>query len=72
MVHDGSLEVHYSESAAKVLKLIEELKYRLNTREALIDKIRCYREQESQIPEISRWFMMAHLRSIIASLRLKC
>lgn len=53
VVHDGSLEVHYSESAAKVLKLIEELKYRLNTREALIDKIRCYREQESQIPEIS-------------------
>lgn len=53
VVHDGSLEVHYSESAAKVLKLIEELKYRLNTREALIDKIRCYRERESQIPEIS-------------------
>lgn len=53
VVHDGSLEVHYSESAAKVLKLIEELKYRLNTREALIDKIRCYREHESKIPEIS-------------------
>lgn len=53
VVHDGSLEVHYSESAAKVLKLIEELKYRLNTRESLIDKIRFYREQESQIPEIS-------------------
>jgi len=52
VVHDGSLEVHYSESAAKVLKLIEELKYRLNTREALIDKIRCYREKETQIPEI--------------------
>jgi len=53
VIHDGSLEVHYSESAAKVLKLIEELKYRLNTREALIDKIRRYREQEFQIPEIS-------------------
>lgn len=53
VVHDGSLEVHYSESAAKVLQLIEELKYRLNTREVLIDKIRCYREQESKIPEIS-------------------
>ena len=53
VIHDGSLEVHYSESAAKVLKLIEELKYRLNTREALIDKVRCYREQESQTPEIN-------------------
>jgi superfamily II DNA or RNA helicase len=53
VIHDGSLEVHYSESAAKVLKLIEELKYRLNTREALIDKVRCYREQESQTPKIN-------------------
>jgi superfamily II DNA or RNA helicase len=53
VVHDGSLEVHYSESAAKVLKLIEELKYRLNTREALIEKILRYREQEFQTPEIS-------------------
>lgn len=53
VVHDGSLEVHYSESAAKVLKLIEELKYRLNTRETLIEQIRYYREKKSQIPEIS-------------------
>lgn len=53
VVHDGSLEVHYSESAAKVLKLIEELKYRLSTREVLLDKIRCYREQALQTPKIS-------------------
>lgn len=53
IVHDGSLEVHYNESAAKVLELIEKLKYRLNTREILIEKIRCYREEISHIPLIN-------------------
>ncbi len=53
ITHDGSLEVHYSESAAKVLELIRKLKYRLNTREILIDKIRCYREENTAIPLIN-------------------
>lgn len=52
IIHDGSLEVHYSESAAKVLELISKLKYRLNTREILIDKIRRYREENTRIPLI--------------------
>ena len=52
-VHDGSLEVIYSESAAKVLELIENLQYRLNTREALIQKIRIYKKRGSNIPSIS-------------------
>ena len=50
--HDGTLEVSYSESAAKVLELIETLKYRLNSREVLIDKIRSYYERVDQIPNL--------------------
>ena len=51
-IHDGTLEVRYSRSAAKVLELINNLKYRLNSREILIEKIRSYREKYAAIPAI--------------------
>lgn len=50
--HDYTLNVSYSEEAARVLELIETLKYRLNSREVLIDKIRYYFETEQKIPDI--------------------
>lgn len=51
--HDDSFEVHYSESAAKVLDLIESLKYRLNSREILIDKLREKTQEIGEIPCIT-------------------
>lgn len=54
IIHDGSLEVHYSESAAKVLELIENLNYRLNNRVILIEKIRMYREVNNAIPSLGQ------------------
>ena len=53
VVHDGTLEVHYSKAATKVLKLIEENQYRLKTRERLIEQIRQYRETRNEIPKIN-------------------
>lgn len=52
VVHDSSLIVSYDKSAAQVLKLIEELKYKLKSREQLIDKIRRYVEINAKFPEI--------------------
>jgi len=52
LVYDDAIEVNYNESAAKVLDLIEELKYRLATRSNLIDKIGSYYDQFVSIPEI--------------------
>ena len=52
MVHDSSLIVSYHKSAAQVLKLIEELQYKLKSREQLIDKIRGYVETHGEFPEI--------------------
>lgn len=52
VIHDGSLEVHYNDSAAKVLELLENLKYRLATRTILIDKMRKYYEFNNRYPNI--------------------
>lgn len=51
--HDGTLEVHYSIEAAKVLSLIENMKIQLNSRENLLGKIREYKEKNQEIPLIS-------------------
>lgn len=52
MLHDATLEVSYSEEAAKVLELIENLNMQLNSRARLIEKIRFYREKYNEIPSI--------------------
>ncbi len=51
--HDGSLDVKYSEEAAKVLELIENMKLELNSREFLLEKMRRYKELNESIPDIS-------------------
>jgi superfamily II DNA or RNA helicase len=51
-LHDTSIEVKYSRSAAKVLALLEQLKYRLTTRERLLDQLREFREHNGYIPPI--------------------
>ncbi|MDP2828797.1 MAG: DEAD/DEAH box helicase family protein [Sulfuricellaceae bacterium] len=51
--HDATLNVNYNQSAAQVLKLIEELKYRLNSREMLIDSMRNYAERSNRIPQLN-------------------
>lgn len=51
--HDGSLEVKYSAEAARVLSLIEDMKFLLNSREILLDKLRFYKEKNERIPLIS-------------------
>lgn len=53
VLHDSSLEVSYSEEAARVLELIESLKMQLNSRELLIDKLRLYREESGSVPSIA-------------------
>ncbi|WP_416307394.1 DEAD/DEAH box helicase family protein [Neptunicella sp. SCSIO 80796] len=53
VLHDSSIEVTYSQEAARVLTLIEQMKMQLNSREILIDKLRKYREQNDDIPNIS-------------------
>lgn len=53
IVHDSSISVTYHQSAAQVLKLIEELEYRLKSREQLIDKLRRYAENTKSIPSIT-------------------
>lgn len=52
-VHDSTLEVTYSQSAAQVLKLVEELKYRLNSRGDLINAMREFVLEQNRIPRIS-------------------
>lgn len=52
IIHDNSLMVEYSESAAKVLELIESLKYRLHSRENLLEKIRVYKYENGTNPNI--------------------
>lgn len=51
--HDGSIEVKYSEEAAKVLTLLENMKMQLNSREILLQKIRNHRDVNGTIPSIS-------------------
>ncbi|MEN8171159.1 MAG: DEAD/DEAH box helicase family protein [Pseudomonadota bacterium] len=53
IMHDSTLDVTYNQSAAQVLKLIDELKYRLNTREGMIDSLRVYFDSMSNVPNIS-------------------
>ena len=52
-IHDSSLEVSYSQSAAQVLQLIEELQYRLKSRAQLIEVLRMYYEDNNRIPELN-------------------
>lgn len=52
-VHNSSLEVNYSQSAAQVLQLIEELQYRLKSRMQVIEVLRKYFEDNNCIPELN-------------------
>ena len=52
-VHNSSLEVNYSQSAAQVLQLIEELQYRLKSRRQAIEALQKYYEDNSRIPELN-------------------
>ncbi|MEQ1638326.1 MAG: DEAD/DEAH box helicase family protein [Methylococcales bacterium] len=52
-IHDSSLEVSYNQSAVQVLKLIEELKYRLQSRMQAIEVLRRYYEDYNKIPALS-------------------
>lgn len=52
-VHNSSLEVNYSQSAAQVLQLIEELQYRLKSRMQVIEVLRRYYEDNNRIPELN-------------------
>ncbi len=54
IIHDGELEVHYNESAARVLELIEKQKYRLKTREVLLEKVRNYYGVHGFIPSVEQ------------------
>lgn len=51
-LHDETIEVTYSQSAARVLELIESLRYRLNSREGLIEKLRKHYKTKNCIPAI--------------------
>lgn len=53
IIYDNTLEVNYSQSAAQVLTLIEDLEYRLNSRSNLIDAIRDAYANTSSIPKIN-------------------
>lgn len=52
IIHDSSLIVQYHKSAAQVLKLIQDLQYKLKSREQLIDKLRQFVENNETVPEI--------------------
>lgn len=51
-LHDNTIEVTYSKSAARVLELIESLNYRLNSRETLIASLKGYFETTGDLPAI--------------------
>lgn len=51
-VHNSSLEVNYSQSAAQVLQLIEELQYRLKSRMQAIEALQRYYENYNAIPAL--------------------
>ncbi len=53
ILHDSTIEVEYSEKAAKVLKLLEQMKMQLNSREVLIEKIRLFSEERGRVPKIN-------------------
>lgn len=52
-VHNSSLDVNYSQSAAQVLQLIEELQYRLKSRMQAIEVLRRYYEDYGNIPALN-------------------
>ncbi|MHA6613166.1 DEAD/DEAH box helicase family protein [Photobacterium damselae] len=52
ILHNSTLEVKYSEEAAKVLTLLEHMKMQLNSREILIDRIRLLKDETNNIPVI--------------------
>jgi type I site-specific restriction endonuclease len=52
-VHNSSLEVSYSQSAAQVLQLIEELQYRLKSRIQVIDVLQKYHENNNRVPALN-------------------
>jgi len=52
VVHNSSLEVNYSQSAAQVLQLIEELQYRLKSRMQAIEVLQRYYTDHDKIPEL--------------------
>jgi superfamily II DNA or RNA helicase len=52
-VHNSSLEVKYSESAAQVLQLIEELQYRLKSRMQTIEVLQRYYDDYNKIPALN-------------------
>ena len=52
IVHNSSLEVNYSQSAAQVLQLIEELQYRLKSRMQAIEILQRYYTDYYKIPEL--------------------
>jgi superfamily II DNA or RNA helicase len=53
-VHNSSLEVNYSQSAAQVLQLIEELQYRLKSRSQAIEVLRKYYENYNNLPPVDK------------------
>jgi superfamily II DNA or RNA helicase len=53
-VHNSSLEVNYSQSAAQVLQLIEELQYRLKSRMQAIEVLRRFYEDYNNIPALDK------------------
>ncbi|MCK9635803.1 MAG: DEAD/DEAH box helicase [Methylobacter tundripaludum] len=52
-VHNSSLEVNYSQSAAQVLQLIEELQYRLKSRMQAIEVLQRYYDDYNKIPALN-------------------
>ncbi|WP_404983911.1 DEAD/DEAH box helicase family protein [Cobetia marina] len=54
-IHDSSIEVVYSQEAAKVLALIEHMKLQLSSRDVLIDRMREYSKTYDRIPEITQF-----------------
>jgi len=55
-IWDNSIEVKFNTQAAQVLTLLEEFEYRLTTRSRLIEALRCYIEDNSEIPTIEDVF----------------
>ncbi len=53
-MHNSSLEVNYSQSAAQVLQLIEELQYRLKSRIQVMSALQNYYANHKKIPELNQ------------------
>ena len=52
--HDFTIEVNYNKSAAEVLQLIEELKYRLHSRDEAIRALRNFYEINAELPSFEQ------------------